>query len=121
KFFQPAQLKVFASLPADQGNTNIQSIVVPRGKSLTAEEARPLRESLRATLREKTFGGWPAEDTPLDAKPAFAAERNGVKLSGWDFSSQHDVRLRLYFVELAGARSREGVSLNVLDEAGWTR
>ena len=121
KFFQPAQLKVFASLPSDQGNTNIQSIFVPRGKSLTAEEARPLRESLRATLREKTFGGWPAEDTPLDAKPAFAAERNGVKLSAWDFSSQHDVRLRLYFVELAGARSREGVSLNVLDEAGWTR
>jgi dienelactone hydrolase len=120
KFFEPVQLKVFDQLPADQINTNIQSIFVPRGKSLTTGEVRQQHESLLATLKEKTFGGWPAEDTPLDAKPAFSAERDGVKLSAWDFTSQHDVRLRLYFVELTGAKPVERVSLNVLDDAGWT-
>jgi hypothetical protein len=121
KFFSPAALKVFDQLPADAANRNIQALFVPMGKSLTADEARQQRESLIATLKEKTFGGWPAEDTPLDAQPAFSAERDGVRLSAWDFTSQHDVRLRLYFVERAGTESAEAVSLNVWDDAGWTK
>jgi hypothetical protein len=43
-----------------------------------------------------------------------------VKFSAWDFTSQHDVRLRLYFMELAGTKPAERVSLSVLEEAGWT-
>jgi len=120
KLFQPAQLKVFDQLPADEVNTNIQSVFVPRGKRLTPDEVRQQRESLLVTLKEKTFRGWPAEDTPLDAKPAFSAERDEVRFSAWDFTSQHDVRLRLYFVERVGAKPAERVSLNVLDDAGWT-
>ena len=119
KFFEPTQLRVFEQLPADALNTNIQSLFILRGKSLTADEARQQRETLIATLREKTFGGWPAEDAPLEAKPAFSTERDGVKFSAWDFRSEHDTPLRLYFVEAAGAKPAAQISLQVLDDAGW--
>ncbi len=118
-FFTPAQLKVFDTLPADQVNKTIQETFVPPGKMPSAEAAKQQRESLIATLREKSFKGWPAEDLPLDAKKAFSAESNGLRLSAWDFTSQHDVRLRLYFLEAAGTKSADTVSLNTLDEAGW--
>jgi len=52
KFFAPAELKVFDQLPADAVNTNIQSLFVPMGKSLAADEVRQERESLIATLKE---------------------------------------------------------------------
>jgi dienelactone hydrolase len=120
KLVEPAQLRVFDQLPADQVNTNIQSLFVPRGKSLTADQVRQQRETLIATLREKTFGGWPAEGAPLDAKPAFSVAHEGVKFSAWDFLSQHDMRLRLYVLESAEANSAGAVALHVLDPWSWT-
>jgi hypothetical protein len=79
------------------------------------------RETLIATLKEKSFGGWPTEHLPLEAKPAFSAERDGVTFSAWDFTSQHDVRLRLYFLESVSAKSAQHVSLEVLEDADWNR
>ena len=120
KLFTPEQLRVFDKLPADAVNTNIQSLFVPKAKTLKAEALKQRRESLLTTLKEKTFGGWPAEDTPLDAKQVFSAEREGLKFSAWDFTSQQEVRLRLYFIERAGDRPAGGiVKLNVMDENGW--
>jgi dienelactone hydrolase len=119
-FFTPEQLKVFDALPADQVNKTIQETFVPPGKPLAAEAVKQRRESLLAVLKEKSFGGWPAEDLPLEAKQAFSVVRDGLKFSAWDFTSQHDVRLRLYFLELVAAKSAQPVSLNVLDEAGWS-
>jgi hypothetical protein len=85
-----------------------------------AEELKLRRESLRTTLKEKTFGGWPAEDTPLDAKTVFSVEREGLKLSAWDFTSQQAVRLRLYLIERAGSSPASGIlKLNVMNEDGW--
>jgi hypothetical protein len=46
-------------------------------------------------------------------------ERDGLKFSAWDFTSQPGVRLRLYLLEPAGVNPAQPVSLNVLDEAGW--
>jgi hypothetical protein len=120
KFFQPQQLRVFDKLPADAVNTNIQSLFVPKAKSLSAGEVKSQRESLLATLKEKSFGGWPGEDTALEPKQVFSTERDGLRFSAWDFTSQHDVRLRLYFLELASGKNSPGVvKLNVMDEAGW--
>ena len=41
-----------------------------------------------------------------------------MRLSAWDFTSQQEVRLRLYFLERAG-NSAGPVQLNVMDDAGW--
>ena len=117
-FFTAQQLKVFDALPADAINTNIQSTFVTLGKRPTEDEFNQL-EPIRAKLREKTFAGWPAEDTPLDPTNAFSVERDGLKFSAWDFTSQHDVQLRIYFLESATNKSPESVTLNLLDREAW--
>jgi hypothetical protein len=120
KFFEPAQLRVFDQLPADAVNTNIQSLFVRKAKPLATGELKSQRELLLAALREKSFGAWPAENAPLDAKPAFSVEREGLKFSAWDFTSQEHVRLRLYLLEPVGNRRATGVvNLNVMDDDGW--
>jgi hypothetical protein len=60
--------------------------------------------------------GWPADDLPLEPKLAFSTEREGLKLSAWDFTSQHDVPLRLYLVEDAASKEARPVRLQVLNE-----
>jgi dienelactone hydrolase len=119
EFFTPEQLKVFATLPADEVNRTIQETFVRSAPPLSAGEVKQRREALLATLKAKSFNGWPAEGVPLDPQPVFSATRDGVKFSAWDFTSQHDVRLRLYFLEPAGATPSSPVRLNVLDAAGW--
>lgn len=69
KLFEPAQLKVFDQLPADEVNTNIQSVFVARGKSLTAGEAEQQRESLLVTLKEKPSGAGPRRTHHLTRSP----------------------------------------------------
>jgi dienelactone hydrolase len=120
KLLQAAQLRVFDKLPADAVNTNIHSQFVPIAMPQSAGELKAKREVLLATLKEKTFGGWPAEDTPLNARRAFSVEHNGLEFSGWDFTSQPEVRLRLYFIESTAKPPAGGIlQLNVLDEDGW--
>jgi hypothetical protein len=67
-------------------------------------------------LREKVFAGWPADDLPLDPKQTLSVERDGLRLSVWDFTSQHDVPLRLYLVEDAASKEGRPVRLQVLGE-----
>ena len=115
KFFLPEQLRVFETLPTHSINTNIADTFVPL--------ARPEKKSaagLRAELREKVFAGWPGEGTPLAPKRAFAVERAGLHFSAWDFTSEHDVPLRLYLLESAAVKPAEQVEIEVLDASGWT-
>jgi dienelactone hydrolase len=119
RFFMPEELRVFKELPADAINTNIQTTFVPAAKPFVSADGKPNREALLTTLREKVFAGWPAEDVPLNAKLAFSETRGELKLSAWDFTSQHDVRLRLYFLESAAGKPVESVALHVLDETSW--
>jgi dienelactone hydrolase len=115
KFFSPEQLKVFETLPAEAINTNIAETFVPLAKA----EKKSAGE-LRSALREKVFAGWPDEGTPPEPKRVFSVERDGVRFSAWDFTSQHDVQLRLYLLENATAKPTERVELNVLNQSGWT-
>ena len=110
-FFLPKELRVFTTLPADAINTNIAETFVPLAKP----EKRSAAE-LGAVLREKVFAGWPADDLPLEPKLAFSTERDGLKLSAWDFRSQHDVPLRLYLVEDVASKEARPVRLQVLGE-----
>ena len=72
-----------------------------------------------ARLKAKTFGGWPQEGIPLETKPAFSVTRGGVKLSAWDFTSQQDVRLRIYLLEKPAGRAK-AAALTILDQPSWT-
>jgi len=114
-FFTPGQLQVFETLPANAINTNIAESFVPLAKPETNTAA-----GLRTALREKVFAGWPDEGTPPASKRLFAIERDGLRFSAWDFTSQHDVPLRLYLLESTAAKPAEQVELDVLDPAGWT-
>jgi dienelactone hydrolase len=124
KLFQPAELKVFGALPADELNTKIQETFVPAAKPppapLTAAEWEQQQASWLAALKQQSFAGWPGEDAPPDARPAISAERGGMRLRAWDIVSQHDVQLRFYLLEHR-ANPAVSVVLEVLDDAAWKR
>jgi dienelactone hydrolase len=130
KFFAPEQLRVFTELPTDAINTNIADTFVPTwsaGLPARREVAQPSQRAvpeagapgaaeLATQLREKVFAGWPTDDLPLDPKQIIAIERDGLRLRAWDFTSQHDVGLRLYLLEDAAKKEADAVQLHVLDE-----
>jgi hypothetical protein len=74
KFFTPEQLRVFAELPTDAINTNIDTFVHSLSPDPALRKRRPTpgrRPALRdlrnwPLLRDKVFAGWPADDLPLD-------------------------------------------------------
>jgi hypothetical protein len=83
--------------------------------------AKPEKKSadeLRAVLRQKVFSGWPEKNAPPVPKFAFQIKQDNLRLRAWDFDSQHDVTLRLYLLDDAGAKQPEAISLTVLDQTG---
>jgi dienelactone hydrolase len=113
-FFEPEQLKVFKELPADQINTKIHESFVPQNQQPIDNPTQ--QQALLKTLREKSFGGWPTHEQagPLNIKKVFSTERQGIRLSAFDFTSQPYVRLRLYLVQ--NSAQPQKVVLNVLDD-----
>jgi dienelactone hydrolase len=126
-FFEPEQLRVFKELPADEINTKIQEKFVPMASSAcvpqSAQEWTASRDGWMKVLREKVFRGWPTQQEagPLDIDRVFSTEADGIRLTGYDFTSQSHVRLRVFLLHAADLRQAEQVTLNVLDEAGWTK
>ena len=125
RFFEPEQLKVFDTLPADQINTKIHESFVPKAPAPPVPQSdqqwEQQRDAWMTALKEKVFRGWPtqAEAGPLDVECAFSAERRGIRLSGYDFTSQRHVRLRLYTAHRAGLQKPDSVTLIVLDGLQW--
>ncbi|MCX8089529.1 MAG: acetylxylan esterase [Verrucomicrobiae bacterium] len=119
-FFEPEQLKVFDTLPADQINTRIHETFVPHAEP-DGEPILPQRQTILARLQEKSFNAWPPTDTPLHLTPAFTAQRDGLRLRAWDFTSQPHVRLRLFLLDTAAAPQPRSITLDVLDEEDWPR
>jgi hypothetical protein len=123
KFFEPEQLKVFDQLPQDQRNTEIHESFVPAASppQVPADAAawQQMRDAWQATLLDQSFRAWPAAPCSLDATKALAADREGLHLEAWDFTSQEAIRLRLYLVHRSGLDQPESVVLNVLDDQAW--
>lgn len=127
KFFEPEQLKVFKELPADQINTKIQeSFTVKADPKLPESSAEWsfMKTEWMSQLREKSFRGWPAEETideGLNVKEVFSTESDGITLSAYDFDAQGPIKLRLYLAQPAGMKPEDLdlVVMNVLDEEGW--
>jgi len=125
-FFQPEQLKVFNELPADEINTRIHESFVLKSPEPSVpqspEDWAKQRQALIKTLREKSFAGWPTQEQagPLNVRRVFSAERHGIRLGALDFTSQPNVRLRLYIAHRSGIEQPDKIVLNVLNEQEWT-
>jgi len=116
KLFTPQQLKVFDQLPADAINTNIHGTFVPMSPPpavpQSAEAWQRQRDAWLAALKEKTFAGWPEDPGPLGAERRCDVERHGLRFQAFDFTSQPEVRLRLYTLQAARRPAR--IMLNVV-------
>lgn len=124
KLFEPARLRVFAELPADEINTSIDDTFVPRAGPFappaSAEAWREQSEDWRAALRERCFGGWPADEPAVRPTLLERTTSAGLVLETYRFASQPHVDLELYLLRRADD-TPETVVLDVLDDAGWDR
>jgi dienelactone hydrolase len=102
KMFHPLDLRVFETIPADQLNTNIQSLfgqmaaapVIPANKGEWQKE----KEAKLKLLRMKCFAAWPETPEALQVAPVFALRVGKVLCDAYEFNSQPEVRLRFYVV-----------------------
>ena len=98
KFFEPIDLKVFESLPANQKNTLIQEDFVAPAETKTPKSIQdwdtqhPL---WKIQLEERVFSGWPEEDCELNLRETMDASFDGIRLRRIEFDSQDHVRLQL--------------------------
>lgn len=124
KFFEPEQLKVFKTLPTDERNTRIQeSFTETAGPAEVPADAAAWakqRAAWMGVLKQRSFAAWPEQSAALDLKESFNAERDGLHLTAYDFTSQEHIRLRLYLLRRAGLQQPEQVTLKVLDDVDWT-
>jgi dienelactone hydrolase len=123
KLFTPQQLKVFNRLPEDQINTRVQESFVPPATPSkvpqSLDEWRQQRDGWLQAMRQKVFAGWAAEPEPLRLSEAFSAVRDRIRFRAFDFTSQDQVRLRLYLLDAAGLRRPRRVQLDVLGPTEW--
>jgi hypothetical protein len=125
KTIEPATLRVFTDLPKDQRNTKIDETFVPIAKTpapaTNEKDWSKQSDDWMKALKEKVFHGWPQEIASVNPQKENSAERDGIRMTAYDFESQSPYRLRLYIVHRDGLRPQvlELVALNVLDEKGW--
>lgn len=124
KFFQPEQLKVFATLPADQLNTKIHETFVAEAKDIpvpkNAEEWTALRRDYIDFLKSRSFRAWPDAPPELDIKEVATADKDGIRLTTYEFTSQENIRLQLFVFMRPGLEKPDINVLNALDDKSWT-
>ena len=125
KVFEPEDLKVFEKLPDDRRNAKIHetfTVAAPAPKLPSSQaEWQKLRDGWKKSLLEKCFRGWPDQPGPLDVEEVFQVERQGIRLSAYDFTSQEHIGLRLYLAQRAGLEKLDLVVLNVMDPYEWEK
>ena len=128
KFFEPEQLKVFETLPADQRNTRIQEEFVPVQKHAvpkTVAEWEAMWDGWEQSLESQCFLAWPFEECQqaLDVKELNANSRREIQWTEYEYLSQEPYRLSL-LVTSPGVLDRakaERVIVHVLDQPEWDR
>lgn len=122
KFFEPEQLRVFEELPSDELNTTIDETFTLQAVQATpgSIDIEKNQAGFRQKLIEKCFRGWSTPKS-IDFKQAFQVKHDGLELSAYDFNSQDNIRLRLFYLKSADAdvTDLKLAVLNVLDEDGW--
>lgn len=126
KELTPADLRVFGKdLPPDQINTTIDHTFVPAAPAPEVPADRAAWDKQTATwmhaLQTQVFAAWPTDLPAPDLKKISSMERDGVRLTTFDFESDKPFRLRLHIAHRAGLRPQDLdlAVLNVLDQPGW--
>ncbi len=125
KTLAPEKLRVLAEIPKDERNTTIDESFVPMAKisapPTNEKDWGVMRDGWMKALSEKTFGGWPKEIASVNPQKENSAERDGIRMTAYDFESQSPYRLRIYIAHRDGLRMEdlELLALHVLDEEGW--
>jgi len=124
KFFEPEQLKVFESLPADQRNTRIQEVFVPPATiSLPTGSAEwdAMKTDWMRRLTTLCFGAWPAGELTQDVQEISSTAQKGIRWTEYEFLSQEPYRLQLLVTsaETLDRTQAQRVVLNVIDQAEW--
>ncbi len=126
KELAPASLRVFGKdLPADQINTRIDHTFVPAAPAPEVPTDRAAWDKQTAAwmdaLKTQVFAAWPTDLPAPDLKKISSMERDGVRLTTFDFESDQPFRLRLHLAHRAGLRPQDLdlAVLNVLDPSGW--
>ncbi len=78
-----------------------------------------LRDGWRKVLLEKCFRGWPTKAESLELKEVFHAEKDGICLSGFEFSSQPTISLPIFVVQRSDLKDIHRVELHILGEESW--
>ena len=112
KLFAPSQLKVLASTPTDERVTTIHETFVPAA----ASEGNP--DEVLRLMRAKTFAGWPEQVESIKVREVARAEKDGVRLTVHEFTSQLGVNLRFYLAQPTAAKAKS-LHFEVVDEKQW--
>src|SRR5690606_8661995 len=101
KIFEPAELKVFGSLPEDERNSASDEEFTERVSETftlpeSAEDWQAEKALVLNRLKSRSFRGWPSAGEALDLTLDFREEKDGMTMSRWSFDSQTGVRLPLY-------------------------
>lgn len=122
KYFEPEQLKVFATLPADQIVTRIHELFVPTAPPPAIPKNRDDWEAMRARwldeLQTKAFAGWP-EGSPAARLREVENRRSGsVRVRVLELETQPGMSMPLVFIEPRRRETRD-VELRILGHADW--
>ncbi len=114
--FDPSELKVFKTLPSDSINARIQESFV----SVADQSSKQTVDVIKAGLRKRVFAGWPSESPEGGAKLLGTMNKDGLRLSCYEFESQPHVVLRFYVARSHEHEPKE-ILLQTLDAEGWKR
>lgn len=125
KVLEPRDLKVFATLPADERNTRIDESFVPAAAPPTppvsASRWQEQSAAWRTQLRERCFRGWPQPAPAPQLRETFAGEKDGVGFSRRELTSEPGVSCALYLLSPAAKEpdGLRGLVLHALDQPEW--
>lgn len=122
KFFEPEQLKVFPTLPADEIVTRIHesfvpTVPAPRVPADRAEWER-MKAGWREELREKVFAGWPRETETAGVTETSSHRSGSMRVRVFELETQPGLTLPMVILEPRG-RSLGGPELRVLGHVDW--
>ncbi|MBL9121986.1 MAG: acetylxylan esterase [Planctomycetaceae bacterium] len=122
RYFAPAELKVFAELPGDQRNTQLQESFVPAAPSATPPATlaawQSERERLLAALRTQSFSGITHVGS-LAAQVLDDRSSGGTRLRTIVFSSDEELRVPMFVLTADGDAPIEQLRVEVVDDAGF--
>ncbi|MGE3805957.1 MAG: alpha/beta hydrolase family protein [Gemmataceae bacterium] len=124
--FMPQELQVFKDKPQGAINATVHELFIkparielPKSPEVAKEWWRGRAPQLTRELQEKVFRGWTQSAPDLKVQPAGEVKKDGLRLRGFDFTSETGVELRLWLLTAEKTEKPKLVVLNVLDDAGW--